>query len=862
MLPAALSRTGTFGARTAMLPMMAYAALITGSYVAAARAGFQLAFVAEQVTTVWAPTGIAIAALLLGGLRFWPAVWVGAALANSFTAAPLWTAVVIASGNTLEAVAAAWLLQRVPNFDVSFRRLRDVLAFVFIAAAVCTAISATVGVSTLAIAAVQPWDRFPVLWLDWWIGDALGAIIVAPAILTVASERWSRRLVMQATALVTVAAAVTYLAFDVLSLPGAHPPEFVAFPVMIVAAIVAGPTVTTLVVLATAAAAVVTTVDGIGTSGTADLHARLVMLQVFIGILGVTALLLAAAVAEGRSAERHAEETSHVLRDREEMLRRAQRAGGVAAFEWDFRNQVATCSAEFFRIFGLPAVDGVMTGATWGTFVHPDDRERMATHLTRALAGSEPAVADYRIQRTDGSVRWLSYAGEVQRTTSGDRMLGTVVDITDRKRLEDKLRQEVEVRRALAQVGTTLAGELHSDTLVQAVTDAATRLTEAQFGAFFYNVTDEKGDSYSLYSLAGASRDAFAKFPHPRATAIFGPTFRGEALIRLDDVTQDARYGRSAPYFGMPAGHLPVRSYLAVPVLGRGNIVLGGLFFGHSEPGVFSARHEELAAGVAAWAAVALENARLYQDAEKANRLKDEFLATLSHELRTPLNAVLGWAHLLREHATDAAIQQQGAEAIERNARAQAQLVDDLLDVSRIVAGKLQIKSEPVDLHVVIENAVETVRAGAAAKGLHLHVDFPADRSIVVLGDADRLQQVVWNLVSNAIKFTPSGGSIAVRMRRSGAQAEIAVRDSGQGIDPSFKPFLFERFRQMEGPLGHQQRGLGLGLSIVRHLVEAHGGTVAAESDGHGTGSTFTVTLPLAPAAPAPEIGAKASHAT
>jgi signal transduction histidine kinase/ActR/RegA family two-component response regulator len=348
-----------------------------------------------------------------------------------------------------------------------------------------------------------------------------------------------------------------------------------------------------------------------------------------------------------------------------------------------------------------------------------------------------------------------------------------------------------------------------------------------------------------LYSLAGAPKEAFSSFPHPRATRVFGPTFRGEAVIRLDDVTADPRYGQNPPFHGMPPGHLPVRSYLAVPVTGRDGIVLGGLFFGHSQAGVFTERHEILAAGVAGWAAIALDNARLYQEAAEANRLKDEFLATLSHELRTPLNAVLGWAYMLRQGRMPASMQLRALESVERNARAQAQLVDDLLDVSRIMAGKLQIKTEAVDLATVVGNAVDTVRAGVTAKRLHLQVHVPTGPGILVTGDAGRLQQVVWNLVSNAVKFTPAGGRVDVQIRQDGTKAEIVVRDTGQGIEPSFRPHLFQRFRQMDASHSRQQGGLGLGLSIVRHLVEAHGGTVTVESPGPGRGATFRVQLPV-----------------
>jgi PAS domain S-box-containing protein len=245
---------------------------------------------------------------------------------------------------------------------------------------------------------------------------------------------------------------------------------------------------------------------------------------------------------------------------------------------------------------------------------------------------------------------------------------------------------------------------------------------------------------------------------------------------------------------------------------------------------------------------------RLYQEAADANRLKDEFLATLSHELRTPLNAVLGWAHMLREGTMQPSMRQRALESVERNARAQAQLVEDLLDVSRIMTGKLQIKSDAVDLAGVVGNAVDTVRAGVTAKRLDLHVHVPIGERIMVTGDGSRLQQVVWNLVSNAVKFTPTGGRVDIELGRADEKAEIVVRDTGQGIDASFRPHLFERFRQMDASKTRQHGGLGLGLSIVKHLVEAHGGTVVAESAGLGQGATFRVQLPLlavdAPAVP------------
>lgn len=233
-------------------------------------------------------------------------------------------------------------------------------------------------------------------------------------------------------------------------------------------------------------------------------------------------------------------------------------------------------------------------------------------------------------------------------------------------------------------------------------------------------------------------------------------------------------------------------------------------------------------------------------EAEDASRLKDEFLATVSHELRTPLTAVLGWAHLLLGGQLDERSSTHAVETIERNALSQQQLIEDLLDVSRIITGKLRLDVRPVDSASFIEASIEAVRPAAEAKDIRLRKVMERSASSVS-GDQARLQQVVWNLLSNAIKFTPRGGQVEVRLKRAHSHLEISVSDTGQGIKPEFLPFVFDRFRQADGTTTRQHGGLGLGLAIVRQLVELHGGTVEVESRGEGEGATFTVKLPLLP---------------
>lgn len=302
-------------------------------------------------------------------------------------------------------------------------------------------------------------------------------------------------------------------------------------------------------------------------------------------------------------------------------------------------------------------------------------------------------------------------------------------------------------------------------------------------------------------------------------------------------------------------------SLIAVPLIANGYRNLGVLTMGLLKT---SNRHYELADLVLAEelarrTALALENAHLYREAQEANRLKDEFLAVLSHELRSPLNPILGWAKILQTSHQDEAKTKYALETIERNAKLQTQLIEDLLDVSRILQGKLNLNSSPIDLAFTIKAALETVHLAAEAKSIQIQTLFESIGN--VLGDSGRLQQVVWNLLSNAIKFTPSGGQIAVKLEKvvgdvnitgniqddSTEYAQITVSDNGKGIHPNFLPHVFDYFRQADSTTTRRFGGLGLGLAIVRHLIEAHGGTVQASSPGEGRGATFRVKLPLIP---------------
>lgn len=297
-----------------------------------------------------------------------------------------------------------------------------------------------------------------------------------------------------------------------------------------------------------------------------------------------------------------------------------------------------------------------------------------------------------------------------------------------------------------------------------------------------------------------------------------------------------------------------VTSAMIVPLIARGR-VFGAITFVTAESGRrYGSADLSFAEDLARRAALSVDNAWLYRKMQEANRLKDEFLATVSHELRTPLTAIIGWTHLLLSQQMDGAASVHGLEVIARQARAQSQLIEDLLDVSRIIAGKLRLNVHPIDLTSVIEAAVESIRPAAEAKAIRLEVVLDQQAG-PISGDADRLRQVVWNLLSNAVKFTSTGGHVQVRLAHEGAHAEITVSDTGKGIEPEFLPFVFDRFRQADMGYTRKHGGLGLGLAIARHLMELHGGTIEAASAGEEKGATFTVKLPLMSVCPEPSLG-------
>ena len=499
---------------------------------------------------------------------------------------------------------------------------------------------------------------------------------------------------------------------------------------------------------------------------------------------------------------------------------------------------------------------GELVGRSAFDLIPEEDVARARAAWARRMGG-EQGRSEFRFRRKDGGLVWLrATASPLFEDGVFVGAFSMLTDVTETRRSEEALK----------------AGEARKETQL-AVTEILARATsvERSFGKILE--TTCRGLGWCFGALWRVDREANVLrcvdfWTEPGRTAAgFGAASRrmplspgvglpGRVWTSLEggwivDLQQDTNFPRKEA--ALESG---LRSGFAFPItFGRECLgvfeffsdvprepdpeLLGGFLGVGSQMGQFMERIR-----VENEREILLESEKAARrDAESANRAKDEFLATLSHELRTPLNAIVGWAHLLKTGQLDEGQRARAVDVIDRNAKAQSQIVADVLDVSRIVMGKLRLDVRPVALATVVEEALDTLRPAAAAKEIQLEASLTGDER--VSGDPDRLQQIVWNLISNAIKFTPSGGSVRVRLRRADGHVDVVVEDTGAGIRPDFLPHVFERFRQSDSSSTRAHGGLGLGLALVRHLVELHGGTVSAESLGQGHGATFTVRLPL-----------------
>jgi PAS domain S-box-containing protein len=502
------------------------------------------------------------------------------------------------------------------------------------------------------------------------------------------------------------------------------------------------------------------------------------------------------------------------------------------------------------RMYGFTAEEAVGQSIR---MVIPADRQAEEDEVLGRIRRGLPVEHFETIrQRKDGSQFPISLTVSPIRDSRG-QLIGaskTARDITERKDAEALAERTNRQALFLATISKALNRSLDSDETLQTLANLAVPQI-ADWCAV--DVVRENGELERLATAhVDPARAALANEVRVRYGGDPASPYSPESVLRTgasalipvisDDLMRAASMGDEERLKMVRA--LGLVSYLCVPMVARDR-PLGTITFATAE----SKRHYtdedvRFAEDVASRAALAVENARAYEQVQVANRLKDEFLATLSHELRTPLNAVLGYARMLRSGVVAEAKIPHALDVLERNATSLTQIVEDVLDVSRIVSGKVRLQVQPVMLSKVAGDAVTTVQPAADAKGVHVQCLFDSNTG-PVSGDPERLQQVVWNLVSNAVKFTPRGGRVQVHVIPVNSHVEIVVSDTGIGMPQAFLPHVFERFRQAEGGTTRRHGGLGLGLAIARHLIEMHGGTIHATSDGEGRGSTFRVKLPV-----------------
>ena len=472
--------------------------------------------------------------------------------------------------------------------------------------------------------------------------------------------------------------------------------------------------------------------------------------------------------------------------------------------------------------------------------VHPEDAPRTWQRWTEAVAKGTLYEDEIRVRVADGRYRWFAIkASPVRDGEAIAEWVGIIADIHDRKRHEESA---AFINRASELLSSTLASDEAMRNLARLCVPRLGDWCAIHLGhdEHYERLVAEHADPSRMALL---QQFGAIQRPPPEQNAVVQVLTTGKPRL-VEYVPDEVLSQMMSPEQYELVRQLGLHSWIIAPMIAHGR-TLGALTVVCGDSGRrYSEDDVPLIADLARRAAIALDNARLYEQAEAANRAKDEFLATLSHELRTPLTAISGWAHMLDIGIADEETRRLAVDTIVRSARTQGELIDDLLDLSRVVAGTLRLQVTSLDVAQIAEEVLVAARPAADAKQLALTLEPPAE-PVVIRGDERRLRQIIWNLVTNAVKFTDSGGTVTVSVSASGSMACIAVRDTGRGIDPEFLPYVWDRFRQADSSTSRQHGGLGLGLAVVRHLVEMHGGTVHADSAGLGHGATFQVELPL-----------------
>jgi len=641
------------------------------AYVASAKLGLTLAFVAEQVTVVWPPTGIALAAVLLLGYRIWPFIALGAFIANITTNTPLLTSIGIATGNTLEALIGALLLQRLVGFNLSLHRFRDIFGLILCGAMLSTIVSATVGTLSLCLTGVQPWQNFNTLWSVWFLGDAMGDVVFAPLVLTLFSPDARQAIRVRPTefaALVVVLTGIGIVVFGGTRIfaSGYPAPDYAVLPVLIWAALRFGILGTALSVFVTSTIAVLGTVKGFGpfTSGSVD--ENLISVQLYMFVAALTGLVIAVAKYGRDRAEGS-------LHRSEQRYRSLVLASTQVVWTTNARGEVIEELPSWAAFTGQSGTKTIRGG--WATMLHPDDVKHATEVWERSLATGTPHENEFRVMSAEGVYKHM-HARAIPVLESDGKVrewVGTLTDITARKQAAFEMQEE--------------------------------------------------------------------------------------------------------------------------------------------------------------------------------NRRKDEFLAMLAHELRNPLAPISSALEVIRSTKGDTAHLVPMCEIMSRQIHHMSRLLDDLLDVSRITRGVVQLNKQAADLRVLGERCLQSARMSVAKKSIALSTNV-SETPVPIFVDVTRVEQVITNLINNAVKFTPTGGRISVSIGIQEESAVCTVRDTGRGITETFLPHIFDLFSQADRSLARSEGGLGIGLTLVRSLVHMHGGTVEAHSDGVDQGSEFTVRLPLSSGSP------------
>jgi PAS domain S-box-containing protein len=545
-------------------------------------------------------------------------------------------------------------------------------------------------------------------------------------------------------------------------------------------------------------------------------------------------------VVEDITEKRSIEQASDAVRRAHERYALVARATNDVIWDWDAEQATIVWNDALRAMFGYEPDQIDNRLQWWDSHLHPDDRERVVAGINSIIEqGGSSWTDEYRFERADGTFTEVLDRGYIARSEDGTpvRMIGAMLDVTERKRAE-------RIAAFMAEASAVLASSLdYHATLARVAQLMVPLLSDRCF-------VDLRIGDQTYERLAAIDEDS-ADAPASERDLI-------DPII--DHIKEVMATGKARLLGDVEARSFGTRSALIVPLTVSEGSSMGALTLAMTHSGRSLAERDlRVVEDVARRAAMAVEHARLYADVQKASLAKDEFLAILSHELSTPLTIILGWSGIISQQDATGEEVQRGIEAIRSSAIAQARLIDDVLDLSRVTTGKLRFNQEEVSIGPLVEDSLTAVRVAAAAKRIELIV--PEKTTATVLGDANRLRQVIWNLLTNAIKFTEPGGRVSVSIENPAGMIRLTVTDTGRGIDPDFLAHVFEPFRQADASTTRTHGGLGLGLAIVRYLVEAHGGTVAALSDGAGRGTRFVVELPSVQTAPEATLGAHAQSA-